>query len=83
MLLVNRMSKGAHQSKVLLNNQVPMTVCLAQIKRLCFHLRPFTQTSPMCHVMKPMKGQGLFKWHFDGICVPPLTFCYISLFYFD
>lgn len=24
--------------------------------------------------MKPMKGQGLFKWHFDGICVPYLTF---------
>jgi len=74
-----------YQKKELPNNQVPRTVGLIQI--VFIYLRPFTKTSPICspecHVMKPMKGQGLFKWHFDGICVPPLTFRWLSFFYLD
>lgn len=69
------------------NNQVPRPVGLMHSnERLVFIydlLHKHHQCSPECHVMKPMKGQGLFKWHFDGICLPPLTFRWVSFLYFD
>ncbi len=56
------------------NNQVSMPVGLMHSnERLVFIydlLHKHHQCSTECHVMKPMKGQGLFKWHFDGICLP-------------